>query len=150
MAIAFNKARTRDALIKKLFDARIKAAKTEYTESVKNTSYEKQVVFFEGKVFNPLGLPSYQIKGMAEIQPDSVQGKALKRFSRLLDDRLKVQTFVNYLINFVGSEAEFNFVMYNKDSLRESPRKTVLVQFKEEQKDKIRFIQKMQLLNDIS
>jgi hypothetical protein len=143
-----NKAAIKEKLIKYWFMKRRLLAIEEYREAVKDTPYEFYCVSYRGNTFNPLELKPKEMKGFYEVPPDSTYADALDRYIRLMDDQQKVATTLTYILNFVDTEAEFKYVVFNEDGHKLTTTFR-LDEFKEKNQDKLSFLRRIRLMSDM-
>lgn len=138
-----------DALVQ-LFSKRIKKARKEYKEAVNGSIYETQMVSYRNNLFNPLELRPHQITGLYEIDPDSKHGQALDRLIRAMDDLQTTTGHLTYILNFVESRGEFNFIVFGNEGGVSGERKEIVNAFISDNAEKLKYIKRLRLLSEIA
>lgn len=143
-----NKAAIKEHYIKYWFMKRKLSAIEEYKESVHDTPYVSYYVSYRDNVFNPLEIKPREMKGIFEVPANTVYADALDRYIRLMDDQQKVGVILTYILNFVDTEAEFNYIVFNTD-VDKVLTTFRLDKFKEDNQDKLSFLRRIRLLSDM-
>lgn len=137
-----------DALVQ-MFSKRIMKARKEYKEAVEGTIYETQMVSYRNNLFNPLQLRPHKITGLYEIDPDSKHGQALDRLIRAMDDLQTTTGHLTYILNFVESRGEFNFIVFGDGGVSDE-RKEIVDAFISNNTEKLKYIKRLRLLSEIA
>lgn len=148
MATKIDKTALKEAAIVQLFKKRLKKAREEYEKAIEGTIFTTQVVNYRNNLLNPLQLKPIKITGVYEIEPDSPHGKALDRFIRCNEEIHEITGHLTYILNFVESREEFNFIIFNTGSIK-GDRKDKVLQFIKDNEDKLKLIKRLRLLAEI-
>lgn len=140
-----NKLKIKEYYISYWFENRKLAAINEYKEVITNTPYSHYSVMYNGNIFNPLNLKSWEIKGIHEVQGNSIFADKLDRYIRIIDDQFKVTRILTVILNKCNSNSDFEFIVFNKGK----PTTEGIESFKEVIEDDLRYLKRIQLMAEM-
>ncbi|AGI61792.1 hypothetical protein JA1_0039 [Vibrio phage JA-1] len=143
-----DKAKIKEHHLNYLFSKRLKAAKEEYSDAVRDSIYATQIVSYRNNTFNPLDLKPKDITSIYELKPNTEHARRLDRYIRVMDDLTESTGHLTYILNFVESVAEFNLIVNGSGTIY-SDREEEVLNFIKQNQDKLRQLKRMKLLSEM-
>ena len=122
---------------------------SEYRELINGTNHSKQIVSYRNNIFNILAVkkPDSTIFQVPENTP---YAHVLDKYIRILDEVAKCNSYVIFILNFCDDIHEAEYLLHHKP-IENIPvlRRVDVNSFKEVNKVKFSFLNRMELMKDI-
>jgi len=137
------KLKIKEATLANLFKSRKAKAINEYKAAVTGTNLEGMMVNYRNILSNPLGLKPKEIIGCVDLDEESEAGKALDRYTRVLEEVAVADGYLTYVLNFATCVEDFDHIVSGGKIDVKNGRLHI---FMEQNQDKIQFFRRMRLL----